>query len=290
MRGWLVLCSTIGVSAATLPHAQQRRGEPPKPAVETRPSAYSTAVIDPSSERLGIRYGGNDLRAVFESLSKRGSAKKGEFETTAAFEARTKEDAARPLSGSLTNDSLYAFRVIARGSEFSGFFARYDADKGEMLVRVTFDPMHDKVIGLGTTQGALGADSLRVELPKDSYEATNAFGARVRVDAEYWSHDAVSVRNIAEFVKDPQSMIAHVEQRLPMPVEQAQQIKPNLQALLIGHLSPPYVTSGMSTVEPTFNNPHAELSVFRYVHLSVDQIVFYNMATGDVLARVRPQK
>src|SRR5205807_2410059 len=97
--------------------------------------AYSPLSLETlNAERLPIGFTGLPAESITDALAKVIGLDKGEFETTADFEARKAAAISRPYIPNLTLEDLHAFvlNVVKWERYSSGVAYRYNADDGDV--------------------------------------------------------------------------------------------------------------------------------------------------------------
>lgn len=305
----LAVASALAVAAppAWSQHRTARPTRPPpqKPATP----AYSYRDFDPALTQLPPGFRGHDLAALFKTLAARKkSAVKGEFETTAAFNARVQAEASKPMLGPLTPGSTFAF-VIRKVESV------YDADRDNLRARL---PLKRAWEGYGIETRRMAVSWDFDLLDKSTYTGTNAYGAQVNVERNiaesyeiaFENHPQFPVERVLDehYVKmrdeDPnkearERMVARgmgdvyedlkepfIFADLKMDAQTAMQVKPRLRALVVCRLADPQVIESTTYGKPTYDHPK-ELVVKNYMLTTkVLQIWFFDPATGRVLAKL----
>jgi hypothetical protein len=308
-----LLAAAFALAAAATPaRPQQRTARPARPTAQ-RPAApaYSDRDFDPSLAQLPPGFRGHDLSALFKALAARKKAAvKGEFETTAAFDARVRAEASRPVLGPLTPGSTFAFVTGELKSV-------YDADRESLRARL---PLKRAWEGYGVETGRMAVSWDFDLLDKSTYTGTNAYGARVNVERSIAESYEIAFENHPQFPVERVLDEHYVKMRdedpnrearermvergmgdvyeelkepfifadLKMDAATAMQVKPRLRALLVCRLANPQVIESTTYGKPTYDHPK-ELMVKNYLLATeVLQIWFFDPATGRVLARLNP--
>jgi hypothetical protein len=230
------------------------------------PVPYSDTEISLKAESLPPRYRGNDLPGLFHAIEslERGDVK-GEFETTAQFEERTKRDLSRPLLGDLSLNSLFAF-------QWDPSDVHYDADAQELTATLHLEPMpHNATVGVVRYRLESGVVT--------SYEATNAYGVTAEVKRSNFTEYEIMFATPTGF---PPEVVASIG----LTPEQAKKQEAALTALLVCRLIPPFLGSATEYHEPTLQEPIESTFETHYLRVKILQVWFYNLEKGSILAQL----
>jgi hypothetical protein len=292
------MCSTVvaqGTKNATrqpLPKATQAR------------EAYSNTEFDPSVSRLPVGFNGNNIIELFAELEKTElKHKKREFESTVRWEERVRLAETQTILGKLGRNSTYAF-VVQQGPAFkdpsrNAVKIDYDADSAKFDIAVDLDTPSYRQYPEENEQESSKSESAIIIFKgaanHRSYIGSNGFGAKREVNA--WEHTEYEVllsnSGFHSALHHRDALNAFVVSRtfhiaIPMPLERAKTVKPQIRVLVIGKLSEPFVSSGSSYDGPTIDDP-IELSVsYKYVQMDISAIWVYNHETGTVYVRRQP--
>lgn len=246
--------------------------------------AYSIVAIDPTAQKLPTNYIGQDPKSCFVNIVDHFALQKGEFETTADYNARLAKADTVPVIGNLMPSDVYAFKIDDSVPEF-----QYDADK--QVLHIGFSNQ-----GWGTQSSWGDGGLLLKQVPQslDTYTGTNAMGAQVTVAAAKTILLELHVINQKRFkfkAKD-YGMSGYSVEDLNMPSDIAKLVKPSLGILAVGHLSRQktgYVSTQDDHSEPTFSNPTDITITHDQINMSVDEFLIYNVVTGDVYSTITPR-
>lgn len=205
---------------------------------------------------------------------------KGEFETTAAFEARVVASAKKPLTAQVDASSLLAFVVDLK---IQGEISSYDADTEFLgvLIHTGESPF------VGSTRGL----KLRVdEKILRTYEAQNGFGAKFNVietESEWWSLILVNADNLVS--KKRTFREVDLDLTIRVNAETAQRTKNNLGVLVVGRVAPPYMLETADVVVPTSTVPRSSAIKKHWLPVKAEEIWLYNSSTGEILKKLKPK-
>lgn len=241
--------------------------------------------LESIENRLPPNFVGHLGKDVADALSKVIHAKKGEFETSAQFEARRKEAISRPYLGSLTvEDNLLLTSDITKG--YGPVSYKYDADAQKATVKISVEEVSPN--GIGGDYSALSSalrDRLakvsRIELSSDAtrrrdYTASNAMGASISVRETNFEEVSVGLGSI------PFDSSAVFE----ISPSRAQELLPNIKILFEVKLIDPYLEYNYERKKPTFDSPSEITRSDRLIRADVKQVWLFSSSTGEVLAKL----
>lgn len=255
------------------------------------PIVYSTHPFDPSVSSLPPNFRGHDAAALYKRLAAKNQiSAKGEFEATESYLRRVQAEAAMPLLGSLTRNSVFAFVIGQSEGKPGKLESGYDADLHVLHVyaepKVAFD-----------NSEARSPRPQPLKLPKEVgrslswantvtersfYTGSNAFGAKVRVERSVHVFMAIAFRNYLHFA----SLRGFID--LNLDVAEAIRAKRNLKMLLVCRLAPPYVMTATGYFEPKNDDPYEETYYYYSLNTELLEIWFFDSVTGRVYAKEKP--
>jgi hypothetical protein len=266
----LVLLLQVGAGqTAKPPNAKPKRQAKEKPQPKEQSGIYSSALFDSRASTLPVGYRGHDAKRIYEAVKER-LASKGEFETTKAYQDRINSVPSLPLVGNLTLSNLFAFDLDRPTYE-------YDADKGSLHIGAKFGSVYK-----GSTPSDLhrGLKLRGGDILEETYEATNALGARVRVRKT----DMVAYELAVENWGDWQAKDGGILDSLNLDPAKAQRLKPSFRLLAVCRLKPPYFGfERIMSTKPTFESPSETQIVSRYLYADLVELWAYDLASGQVL-------
>jgi hypothetical protein len=260
---------------------------------EARTAIHSLKPFDASLHRLPPNFAGHDIKLIYAGLARRKErAEKGEFETTQEFEARKLRETSAPISPGLSLDSLLAFDIKNSSGE-----TIYDADAKAMTVAIALGkPMS------GTTfLGSMRDFTVESAYEKDSYEGSNAYGAKVQVTRHRGTSFGLAIDNFKDFgmkryltsltrklgySADLHKTDAFVIE-ISMDVETAKRVKSGLTALAVVKLSHPPTFTGTFYSKPTYNKPDEYFVIHNYLSAHLLELWIYDKNTGEVFAKLK---
>lgn len=285
----LVFSALLGLTIACLlasdSDAAQKQRSGTRPRAAAAKSVFVDAEPDLTLDRLPPNFRGQDPRAVYRNLAAR-QVQKGEFETTAAFDARA-----------LATQGDVGIRRYAFACDVDPYhvgLADYDADRGVLRTTTLLD------------RGCLTLSS--VILRKNSYRARNAYGVAVTVDAteseDYrllFGHPQRARRRgslFDEVLEISERGGRSLELSVPLAADIASRDKNLLRMLVIGRavssysssFAAPATSNGMVSEDvewtrPTIGSPEKTDTRVKFIHFAIDEIWLFNSATGEVRAK-----
>jgi len=298
MKKWFVLviiASLTGICFAQAkptkkkqPIKQEQKKEQKKPTiVKITMSMIESGHIDPGA--------GIPVSNVIEAIEKMITLRKGEFESTADYNARREVALTEKFLGDSTVEDTFAFVKSVGDSSRGGLKYDYNADTSE--VRLYALPTSSSMNGIGepnmtNRRPSEGLDQFDLDYKirlSDTYQASNAYGVTVTVERTYADNLGIAANKIPflNFKRD----WSYYQNPLPAAqfnLENAKAAKelPSLKALVVIKLASPYIVYNWFSKKPTRDEP-TELSVTgKYLTGSVLGIVFYSGITGNILARI----
>jgi len=255
------------VAPATVAQTKKKTATPQKNAATAKPSAtaaapvYDTKPFDTSASKLPVRYRGHSFRKIYETVVL--VPPKGEFETTAEFEQRSRR----------TLDGLHALVL-------QDVKSTYNADEEVMAVQVETTEFHP---GLGVEREAGYVVEAR-KVSERKYPASNAFGASVIVTETSFETSGI--------IPKPGPLSGGATFQINVPRADAQRLKPDLRALAVVRIGdeqqPPFgkgEANGFRFAEAKIDSP-SEVNVMEFLlRAEVADLWVFNRSTGQVLAK-----
>lgn len=272
-----MLCLTVA-QAADKKDTRPSSEMPLKRAVSWTPEIYSEDATSLPRKYMGTN--GKKMHALLKSSLT--SLKKGEFETTSAFEARTADKEA--LIAPLNYKDLYAFSVELGYSKL-----KYDADTQEYLVAEGFTCGKPPI--RGEREGWMNCRVETVWSKSDTYVGANVFGVSNEIK-RFRGHDfSISIykrqrgMNLDDLFSIGDSNRMYLIDRISVPIEKAVTLKgKNIRALIVGRLLEARLIEDVKYVwRPTISSPSDMLVTEDAVPFAVSKIVYYVYETGEIL-------
>ena len=227
--------------------------------------------------------------------------KKGEFESTADYEAR--KVAARSntfLSGSTLNDT-FAISIPVSKLENRSLAYTYNPDSSEVALFVLPDIDTGGIKGVyespkyGQKSGLDFFKRLATNtLSQSTYEASNAYGAKITIKKTISVSYGIAANRIPFLTFDRKSYYSPDRAvfsnwdviRFNMDSATASKAIPDLRALVIFTLPDPFIIEDSIHAEPKIDNPVDITISFQYLRADVIGIVWYSQANGEIFARL----
>lgn len=237
------------------------------------------------------------IEKVVGAIEKLSGVKKGEFESTADFNARKTAAFSEKFLGGLTLEDTFAFVLPVSSADkyFSGFKYSFNADTSE--VRLLVLPKPSSMNGIGgpdfqiARRESNGLDQFDVDRKvqsRSTYKASNAYGASVTVEESNYNSFGIAAKKIpfleitrALFYQDPEPTA-----QFNLDNAKASKELPALKVLVVMKLSDPYIVYDFMHSKPTRDKPTEFSDQGKYLTGNVLGIVFYSGVTGQIFARL----
>lgn len=277
----------------------------PAPVAEAKQEPKTPIVIKFSmsmleSNRIDPRYTGFPATEVIAAIEKLTGSKKGEFESTADYNARK----AAALTGKFLNDSsvedIFAFSVpVQKGGTYSnGLRYDFNADTGDVnLYALPKSSKYLSLNGIGAPdyqtnrRESRGLDQFELSSKIESqstYQGSNAYGATVTVEKTSMSSAGIAANRIPflTFERDIVYGNPIVASQFKMDNAKAAAELPKLKALIVMKLSDPYVVYNFTHKEPKRDSPTDISKQGKFLTGDVLGIVYYSGRTGEIFTRL----
>jgi len=298
MKTLLALTLTFALFSQAFGQVQTARPTTTAGVVHVTPKPVVPFTLDMlASNRLDPAYAGHPAVRVADAIHKMLGVKKGDFESTADYNARRTAALGHPFLGGLTVSDTFAFVIpVASGGRFPrGIAYTFDADSS--TVRIFVLPSARPLNGIGAPDYRMGASSRSgldifdlefALLSNRTYQGRNAFGATVSVEVANMSEVGIAANPLPflPFKREVFYRDAPIAIQLKMDNASAARDLPTLKALLVLKLSEPYLLYNFSHTKPTRDSPTEITMQSRYLHGDVLGIVFYSGTTGEIIARI----
>ena len=320
MMKWVVLTILASLAGSTL--AQTEPAAKKKPPVKqeqkkeeaAKPAPAPVAVVKPAppkapaikfsmsmleSGRVDPGYVGFPVAEVVDSIEKMTGAKKGEFESTADYNARKAAALTAKFLGDSSVEDTFAFVVpVPKGGRYrysDGLGYDFNADTSE--VRLFALPKESRMNGIGAPDYQTnrrenkGLDQFDLDFKIDSkstYEGSNAYGAKVTVEKTSSTRLGIAVSRIPFLTFKREMFYSNPVPAAQFNLENARAAKelPALKALVVMRLADPYIVYDFLHSEPTRDKPNDMTSQGKYLTGNILAIIFYSGVTGEIFARL----
>jgi hypothetical protein len=237
---------------------------------------FQTVPFNAESERLSPGFAGHDVYSIIAAAGKlKNVAPKGEFETTAQYEARLESAKRERLVGTTTLEDMLGIVLPAEEAK-----SKYDADRSALAIYFRATSWY----GDGTSVRNLPDAALLREEHKNTgtYTGANAFNRKVLVQK--------ATRRSTYVIFGTSGRMPCAGTTLELDPARAKELKSTLRVVLIGTLTPNYVERRSTVAAATIDSP-LELKI-EDVGLKIDlsAVWFINQRTGEVLARTALNK
>lgn len=277
----------------------------PAPVTEAKQAPKKPVVIKFSMSMLEVgridpRYTGFPAAEVIAAIEKLTGSQKGEFESTADYNARK----AAALTAKFLDDSsvedIFAFSVpVGKGGKYSdGLRYEFNADTGNVnLYALPKSSKYLSLNGIGAPdyqtnrRESRGLDQFTLSTKIESqstYQGSNAYGATVTVEKTHMSSAGIAANRIPflKFERDFVYANPAVASQFKLDNAQAAAELPELKALIVMKLSEPYVVYNFTHKEPKRDSPTDISMQAKFLTGDVLGIVYYSGRTGEIFARL----
>ncbi len=230
-------------------------------------TSYSVEPIDSKVDSFPPSYVGHDLLKIVNTIKP--PTPKGEFESSAEYEARLSAWMEKPFLGKIAPKDAIAVEIPSGQTSAlssTGFWSEYDADEEVMNANVRFAPEVGVVswIDIFSTSKFLGESQavtrMNVKFIVKSFEVTKlGLGFKDQL------------RTISVAIK--------------MPKSEAQQRKRDLRAFVIVTLAAPFRFQFRTNSKASLDLPVESHTNFLGLSVKGSQIVFVDFKTGAVYAQ-----
>jgi hypothetical protein len=321
MMKWVVLTILASLAGSTLAQTEpvakkkppvkqeQKKDEAAKPApapvavvkpAPPKPPAIKFSMSMLESGRVDPGYVGFPTEEVIEAVEKLTGAKKGEFESTADYNARRDAALSAKFLDNASVDDVFAFVVpVSKGGKYSNGL-RYDFDADTSDVKLYALPESSKYLSLNgigapdyqtNRRESKGLDqfALSTKITSNStYQGSNAYGATVTVEKTSMSRAGIAANRIPflGFERDIAYANPTVSAQFKLENSRAAAELPVMKALIVMKLSAPFVVYNFRSKEPKRDSPTEILTQEKFLTGDVLGIVYYSGKTGEIFARL----
>jgi PDZ domain len=296
--GILLLSLSVGASGQSKPVRSNQTARPatakapakakpeaPKPLPETKapPPKYLTVPLDLGQTNLGADFVGHDITAVFETIRNSPALKeKSEFESTSAFQRRRSGFSDQPLFANVTPTGFFAF--VVEGVVYAPQF-KYDADAQMLAVALSAQTVSFTMDKDKPTLD--GVRIRRINIDRDSYIGSNAYGAKIKVDRTYASEFGVAFNQGNWLFRTAERYsLQQFSYLLAIGPDEAKALKADLKLLLVCRLTDPWFRHSAHGHDPTVTEPYETLVDENYLQISPEQVWIFNSRTGEVVRKL----
>jgi hypothetical protein len=267
---------------------------PPKsPAIKFSMSMLESGRIDPG-------YVGFRAEEVIEAIEKLLGVKKGEFESTADYNARRDAALSEKFLDNANVSDFFAFvvPVSKQGSYKEGIGYEFDADTSDLkLYALPKSSKYLSLNGIGAPdyqtnkRESNGLDQFQLSLKilsERTYQGSNAYGATVTVKETNVSGAGIAANRIPFLIFERDTHYANpkVAAQLKLENSRAAAELPAMKALIVMKLSGPYVLYNFMHKKPTRDSPTEFSKQEKFLTGDILGIVYYSGKTGEIFARL----
>ena len=236
---------------------------------------YASSGLDPTAATLPPNYRGHSCRAVAAKLVSL-NLKKGEFETTSAYNDRITSLNNEHVAGATLLGDVFGF--VGAEDSASDLTDQYDADNQVLKVKGYWG---------GDTQllntGSVAATKLEYKLKyQRTYSASNAYGKIVQVESSTWDTCGLAFQNLSAYSSGNKNILLD----LPMEPGEARATKGKIALLYVGNLVTPYRSEYSDYLKPTIDHPREYAWSGDALVMRLSQIWLFNKATGTVYKKI----
>jgi hypothetical protein len=298
-------CVVVSVAAQPAPpkaakQASKTLSSPPAPRV-------MKLDIDLAAEQLPTAFDGHGAIQVADGLEKLGAIEKGEFESTGEFASRKASLIERPYADQLSVSDLHYFVIPIKKMEgllVSGIVYKYDADSEIASLYVL--PHKTRPNGIGGKATSLPSMErfrerknepwldqfplARTDLGTRTYDASNAYGAKVIVTA--YSSSAVQIGSGQLRFLPQQSNTVSLNREyaaaatLHVPRAKAAEELASWHAILVAKPVEPFIEYNFVSIEATRTTPTEITTRERIIRADINNIIVFSKSTGRVVFRL----
>ena len=312
MKRWMVNCAVVvtfltGICFAEtkpvnkkMPRAkeEQRVEQPTATKQEPKKVLAKFTMNMVEGNKIDINYTGPSIESVIESVENLTNLTKGEFESTAAFNVRKETAISAKFLNEFNIDDTFAFVVpVSKSRKYSsGITYEFDADTNE--VRFFALAKNSSLNGIGGpnykpnySYKSPKMDQFNVYRridSKNTYEASNAYGAKITVNESISSDFGIAVPTIpflsykrSNFYSNPSPAT-----QIKMESSKAQKELPSLKAIVVMKLAAPYTVYHFLHIKPTRDSPTEITNKQKFLTGEVLGIIFYSGLTGEIFTRI----
>ena len=318
MKKWIVMvlvAPAVGVSLAQtnpLAKKEQTRTANPTRQKQSKELADQANLVKHDSEkvtflkfsigmiegdRIDKRYVGVPIADVIHAIEKLSAQKKGEFESTADFNARKVAAQSAKFLGDSTLDDTFGFVVPVLKIRANSGGLRYDFNADTRELRLYALATSSFMNGIGAPDYAInrqpnnGLDQFEIDgkvNPTRTYQASNGYGASVTVEETVYMTSGIAATRIPFLTYKRETTYSSPPPSLQVNMENSTAARelPALKALVVMKLADPYIAYNFLHSKPTRDNPTEFTSQGKYLRGNVLSIVFYSGLTGEIFARL----
>lgn len=316
MKKWIALTIIAAFSSAAFSQVESsfkknisakqesKKQKVNKPNSNTKSTPVKATVEKFSMEmletgRIDPGYEGMPAIDIINSIERLLGEKKGEFESTAAYNLRKTNALTQNLLNNIHIKDAIVFKVsVSSGSNFlgNGFKYTYNPDASEAHLYILPKTYSFNGIGAPDSLNEYLHNSDKLDLfdldfkviDKSTYQAGNAYGATIPVEKITALKMGLALTKIPflHFKRNFEYYNADPAVRFNIENSKAEKELSSLKALIFIRLSKPYIIYDFNHSDPTRNRPVEHSTQSKFLTGSLDGIVFYSGKTGEIFSRV----
>jgi hypothetical protein len=280
-------------------------GGGPPPHKERLPSPeFDKTSFDITRELLSPVYIGHDVQKIYDVIKSRTIDNEDKKKTTGQYEEKSLREAFLSSVGTLNFGWTYAFQVRpvenffdARENilrvycELSTILADGVEDKREKGFRIRYDPWVDNHHTFTDAKGEeIEIRELKFKDYTVAFENFKQFSIeRVALPSEEQEIEKRRRKGSLEPSSSETLKREMIVARLKIQPAEAYQLKESTMMLVVCNLAEPYVTFDTVQRQGTPEKPGEYLAQHGYLHIRVLQLWFYDVVTGKVLMKMKPE-
>ena len=302
MKKWFIMLLITSFACFSLAQTKPSAKKGPVPTSPMKQQAkkalltkFSMSVIE--GNRLDSEYIGLTVAQVVDSVEKVSGQQKGEFESTAEFNARKAAAFNGKLVGDSTVEDTFGFVASVSKSRAYSTGLKYDFNADTSELRLFAIAKSSSMNGIGapdyktSPRQSDGLDQFDWDIKTNSkrtFQASNAYGASVTVEETNSTIMGIAANRIPFLTYKRQDYYSEPVPSVQIKMENAKAATelPALKALVVMNLATPYIAYDFHHSDATRENPTRTLTYGKYLTGNVLGIIFYSGLTGEILARL----
>ena len=249
----------------------------------TAQSGSLQVPMNVDAKKLAPNFVGHDAVQIYKGTFGH-SVSKGKYETTPQYETRKRKAWMKPLFGKVYMWSPIAFDLPSNWCDYNADTKKFRAHF--MLIKTAQVSGNNynssKEVLNGITAGWLEN--------RGSYNAQNAFGAKVRVDTIVKERYGFQVTNWKNF---PFVQFRDGDYRVTCDLKvapaAARRLENDIRVLYVGYLTTPYRAQNAYYSPATYDSPSSDTFSYHFVCFRLKSIWFYDGVTGFIYGKMSPQ-
>lgn len=256
---------------------------------------FSMGMVE--GDRIDAGFVGASAIDLINAIEKRTGQKKGEFESTADFNARKVAALSGKILGESSVEDTFAFVLpVGKGGQYpQGLTYSFDPDTG--LVRLYVLPASSSMNGIGapdyqnSSQARGGLDLFDMDSKieaSSTYQGSNAYGATVSIEKTSLSQVGIAANRMPflDFKRELFYLKSIVAAQFNMENSRAATELPTLKAMVVMKLADPYLVYHFNHKEPKRDSPTDITMQKTFLTGDIQGIIFYSSSTGEIFLRL----